>query len=168
MCGGRRRHRRIRGHHDLLRLLGRRGAGVAGDRAAQAGSRPSAPLHAPGALGGARRPPEERQRQDRPARAARPVPPRTEGRDLMETDTRPELRAQVAEVVSERAGIDVPETSTDLLEAGLIDSLALVTLIVALEETFGVQLPLDDFDVDHFRSVDAMADFLASVGAVPA
>ena len=86
----------------------------------------------------------------------------------METDTRHELRAQVAEVVSERAGIDVPDTSTDLLEAGLIDSLALVTLIVALEETFGVQLPLDDFDVDHFRSVDAMADFLASVGAVPA
>ena len=86
----------------------------------------------------------------------------------METDTRHELRAQVAEVVSERAGIDVPDTSTDLLEAGLIDSLALVTLIVALEETFGVQLPLDDFDVDHFRSVDTMADFLASVGAVPA
>ncbi len=43
-----------------------------------------------------------------------------------------------------------------------------MTLIVALEETFGVQLPLDDFDVDHFRSVDAMSDFLASVGAVPA
>jgi D-alanine--poly(phosphoribitol) ligase subunit 2 len=86
----------------------------------------------------------------------------------METDTRHELRAQVADVVSERAGIDVPDTSTDLLEAGLIDSLALVTLIVALEETFGVQLPLDDFDVDHFRSVDAMSDFLASVGAAPA
>jgi D-alanine--poly(phosphoribitol) ligase subunit 2 len=83
----------------------------------------------------------------------------------METDTGHELRAQVADVVSERAGIDVPATSTDLLEAGLLDSLALVTLIVALEETFGVQLPLDDFDVDRFRSVDAMADFLASVGA---
>jgi D-alanine--poly(phosphoribitol) ligase subunit 2 len=83
----------------------------------------------------------------------------------METDTGHELRAQVEDVVSERAGIDVPTTSTDLLEAGLIDSLALVTLIVALEETFGVQLPLDDFDVDHFRSVDAMAGFLASVGA---
>ena len=71
---------------------------------------------------------------------------------LMETDTASTtLRAQVAEVVSERAGIDVPGRPTDLLEAGLIDSLALVTLIVALEETFGVQLPLDDFDMDHFR-----------------
>lgn len=86
----------------------------------------------------------------------------------MQTDTGRELSAQVADVVSERAGIDVPTTSTDLLEAGLIDSLALVTLIVALEETFGVQLPLDDFDVDHFRSIDAMSDFLSSVGARPA
>ncbi len=86
----------------------------------------------------------------------------------METDSRRALRAQVADVVSERAGIDVPDTSADLLEAGLIDSLALVTLIVALEETFDVQLPLDDFDVDHFRSVDAMSDFLAGVGALPA
>lgn len=83
----------------------------------------------------------------------------------METDTGHELRAQVADVVSERAGIDVPTTSTDLLEAGLIDSLALVTLIVALEETFDVQLPLDDFDVDNFRSVDAMADFLGALRA---
>jgi acyl carrier protein len=86
----------------------------------------------------------------------------------MQTDTGRELSAQVADVVSERAGIDVPDTSTDLLDAGLLDSLALVTLIVALEETFGVQLPLDDFDVDHFRSIDAMSDFLSSVGARPA
>jgi D-alanine--poly(phosphoribitol) ligase subunit 2 len=85
----------------------------------------------------------------------------------METDTRHELSAQVADVVVERAGIDVPDFSTDLLEAGLIDSLALVTLIAALEETFAVQLPLDDFDVDRFRSVDTMAEFLASVGALP-
>ena len=40
-------------------------------------------------------------------------------------------------------------------------SLALVTLIVALEETFGVQLPLDDFDIERFRSIDAMTAFLA-------
>ncbi|MEJ2869132.1 acyl carrier protein [Actinomycetospora sp. OC33-EN08] len=78
------------------------------------------------------------------------------------------LRDRVAEVVSDRAGIDVPDAETDLLEAGLIDSLALVTLIVALEETFGVQLPLDDFDVERFRSVASMADFLVEVGAEPA
>ena len=59
------------------------------------------------------------------------------------------------------------DLEADLLDAGLIDSLALVTLIVAFEDTFGVQLPLDNFDIDRFRSVASIADFLASLGAEP-
>ena len=85
----------------------------------------------------------------------------------MHTEVHHELRDQVAAVMSDRAGIEVPDAETDLLDAGLIDSLALVTLIVAFEDTFGVQLPLDDFDIDRFRSVASIADFLASLGAEP-
>ena len=85
----------------------------------------------------------------------------------MHTDLHGELRDQVGAVMSDRAGIEVPDAEADLLDAGLIDSLALVTLIVAFEDTFGVQLPLDDFDIDRFRSVASIADFLASLGAEP-
>jgi acyl carrier protein len=85
----------------------------------------------------------------------------------MHADVHTELRDQVAKVMADQAGIDVPDTETDLLGAGLIDSMALVTLIVAFEDTFGVQLPLDDFEIDRFRSVGSIADFLASLGAEP-
>jgi acyl carrier protein len=85
----------------------------------------------------------------------------------MHADVADKLRDQVAAVVSDRAGIEVPDAEADLLDAGLIDSLALVTLIVAFEDTFGVQLPLDEFDIDRFRSIAAIADFLASLGAEP-
>ena len=85
----------------------------------------------------------------------------------MNTDVHTELRDQVAKVMSDQAGIDVPDAATDLLDAGLIDSMALVTLIVAFEDTFGVQLPLDDFEIDRFRSVASIADFLTSLGAEP-
>lgn len=85
----------------------------------------------------------------------------------MHIDVHNGLRDQVAAVMSEQAGIEIPGAEADLLEAGLIDSLALVTLIVAFEDTFGVQLPLDDFDIDRFRSVASIADYLASVGAKP-
>lgn len=85
----------------------------------------------------------------------------------MHTDVHEELRDQVAEVMSGQAGIEIPDTETDLLEAGVIDSLALVTLIVAFEDNFGVQLPLDDFDIDRFRTVASIADYLASLGAAP-
>ena len=82
-------------------------------------------------------------------------------------DVQDDLRDQVRAVMSDRAGIEVPDAEADLLDAGLIDSLALVTLIVAFENTFAVQMPLDDFDIDRFRSVASIADFLASLGAEP-
>lgn len=43
----------------------------------------------------------------------------------MHTDVHNELRDQVTAVVSDRAGIKVPDAEADLLDAGLIDSLAL-------------------------------------------
>lgn len=71
---------------------------------------------------------------------------------------------QLIELVRDRLGVEVPSSDTDLVADGLIDSLALVTLIVGIEDTFGCRLPLDDFDIERFRSVDAMAAFLAEVG----
>ena len=72
--------------------------------------------------------------------------------------------AQLTDLVRDQVGVEVPSSDTDLVDAGLLDSLALVTLIVGMEDTFGCRLPLDDFDIDRFRSVDAMAAFLAEVG----
>ena len=64
---------------------------------------------------------------------------------------------QLIDLVRDRLGVEVPSSDTDLVADGLIDSLALVTLIVGIEDTFGCRLPLDDFDIERFRSVDAMA-----------
>jgi D-alanine--poly(phosphoribitol) ligase subunit 2 len=74
------------------------------------------------------------------------------------------VAAQLTDLVRDRLGVEVPSPDTDLVGAGLLDSLALVTLIVGIEDTFGCRLPLDDFDLDRFRSVDAMAAFLGEVG----
>lgn len=73
---------------------------------------------------------------------------------------------RISVLLTERLGVEVPDAGTDLIEAGLIDSLALVTLIVGLEDTFGCQLPLDGFDIDRFRSVDAMVGFLVDAGVL--
>ena len=74
------------------------------------------------------------------------------------------MNDQLIDLVRDRLGVEVPSSDTDLVADGLIDSLALVTLIVGIEDTFGCRLPLDDFDIERFRSVDAMAAFLAEVG----
>jgi D-alanine--poly(phosphoribitol) ligase subunit 2 len=78
--------------------------------------------------------------------------------------TAEDVIVQLTDLVRDQLGVDVPSSDTDLVAAGLLDSLALVTLIVGIEDTFGCRLPLDDFDIDRFRSVDAMAAFLAEAG----
>jgi acyl carrier protein len=63
------------------------------------------------------------------------------------------------EVLSIRA----PAPDADIVDGGLLDSLALVTIIAEIESEFEVELPLDDFDVDRFRSVGLIVAFLAEV-----
>ncbi len=75
-----------------------------------------------------------------------------------------ELVTRVSKIIHETLNVDVPSPDTDLIETGLVDSLALVTLLVGLEEDFACELPLDKFDVERFRSVEHIADFLASLG----
>lgn len=63
-------------------------------------------------------------------------------------------------MIENEVGIDVDDPEADLLESGLLDSLALLTIITAIERCFAQELPLDEFDLDHFRSINATARFL--------
>lgn len=51
---------------------------------------------------------------------------------------------------------------TPLIESGILDSLALLRLLVFLEEAFNVEV--DDFDVipDNFNTIDAICDYIRS------
>ncbi len=70
------------------------------------------------------------------------------------------VAGRISAIIRDSLGVEVPSTDTDLIESGLVDSLALVSLITEIEQQFGFQLPLDDFDVDAFRTVDRLADFV--------
>lgn len=78
----------------------------------------------------------------------------------------PETASLVTDLIRDRLSVDVPASDTDLIESGLLDSLALVTLISALEEAFACELPLDDFDLECFRSVERIVEFLRSAGVL--
>ncbi|MGI9002304.1 MAG: acyl carrier protein [Pseudonocardia sp.] len=79
---------------------------------------------------------------------------------------RADIDSLVVEVIRDRLGLDVDGPDTDLLDTGLLDSLALVMLIAALEESFACELPLDDFDLEHFRSARRIVEFLGSSGVL--
>jgi acyl carrier protein len=58
------------------------------------------------------------------------------------------------------AGID-----EDLIESGLLDSMALVELLHAIEQEFSVELPLEDLDVELLRSVRGIASYVDQLRA---
>jgi D-alanine--poly(phosphoribitol) ligase subunit 2 len=74
----------------------------------------------------------------------------------------PELTARISDLIRRTLMIEVPGPGVDLIDAGLIDSLALITLITEIEQDFEIQLPLDDFDVDSFRSATQIAAYVAA------
>ena len=48
------------------------------------------------------------------------------------------------------------DDETDIISAGILDSLSIVMLLVFLEDSFNVSLD-DVLDIDNFRSIKAMA-----------
>jgi acyl carrier protein len=74
------------------------------------------------------------------------------------------LTERITSIIREALAVEVPSPTTDLIDGGLLDSLAMVSLIVEIEAEMGIELPLDDFDPDHFRTVERMAAFVAEAG----
>jgi D-alanine--poly(phosphoribitol) ligase subunit 2 len=56
--------------------------------------------------------------------------------------------------------VDSPDE--DLFRGGALDSMTLVQFILALENHFGIQIPLDDLDLEKVTSVTRAADLVSS------
>ena len=71
-----------------------------------------------------------------------------------------ELRRQIAQLFTEQLSVEVPTYDTDLLDSGVLNSLKFVELLVHLEQEFGTQVQLNEFEWDNFRSIDRIAQFV--------
>ena len=60
-------------------------------------------------------------------------------------------RAQL--IFEDALNVPAPDPEVDIIDSGLIDSLALVTLIFELEQEFAVQVPLETLEVEDFRTI---------------
>jgi acyl carrier protein len=69
---------------------------------------------------------------------------------------------RIAALFSEKLHIEVGSTETDLMESGLLDSLALVELLFHLEQELGIKISLENLELEHFRSIARIAAFIAS------
>jgi acyl carrier protein len=72
-----------------------------------------------------------------------------------------ELQKQVAALFAEHLELEVPSVQTDLIDAGILDSLKFVDLLMQLEQKFEARIDLNTLELDNFRSIQKIADFLA-------
>lgn len=80
---------------------------------------------------------------------------KTEVRDFLGRKLAPQLEA---------LGIDVDPlpNDLDLLEQGLIDSLGLIELVVAIDEEFDLAVDFEDMDPEQLTVVGPLCEFIAA------
>jgi acyl carrier protein len=70
------------------------------------------------------------------------------------------IRQKLTELFAKKLNLEVSSVDTDLVETGLLDSLALVELLAQLEEMFGISVSTDDLELVNFRSIASIARFV--------
>ena len=56
----------------------------------------------------------------------------------------------------------VDSPTTDLLDTGILDSMALVELLASLEQKFSLTLNIMDLDLENFRSIQSIGEFVSA------
>lgn len=72
------------------------------------------------------------------------------------------VRERLAALVAAALHLEAPPADADLFETGVLDSLAFVELLLLLEREFGVATSAADLEVENFRSIARIADFVAA------
>jgi len=73
-------------------------------------------------------------------------------------DTRPTLARFISTEllrIDEQVGFD-----ENLLSEGMVDSLGMLRLIGFIQQTYGLQVPPEDFIIENFRTLDVLNDYL--------
>lgn len=72
------------------------------------------------------------------------------------------LESQLVRLFAEKLNVEVPSVETDLIDTGLVDSLAFVEFLAQLEAGFSIHVSIEDLEIDRFRTISRIARFLAT------
>ena len=73
-----------------------------------------------------------------------------------------QMKKQITELITEKLLVEVDSPDHDLLASGVLDSLTLVQLLLDLEQRFGVTIPLEELEIDDFRTVTSLTRLVQS------
>jgi D-alanine--poly(phosphoribitol) ligase subunit 2 len=70
--------------------------------------------------------------------------------------------AEIQKLFTEKLSRPVGSPDEDLFEAGILDSMVLVELLLQLEQQFGLSISIADLDLDSIRTVRRIAEMVDS------
>lgn len=76
----------------------------------------------------------------------------------------PRLQHRIVKLFSTALNRNVPSVDSDLFDTGVLDSMGFVQLLFLLEQEFGVTTSVDDMEVENFKSITSIANFLIARG----
>jgi len=78
----------------------------------------------------------------------------------MEEKIEERLKKMIVDRLFLRIAPEEIETDKSLIDEYGVDSVSLLELVVGIEEEFSVSVDDEDFSVEHFETVAALADFV--------
>jgi acyl carrier protein len=76
--------------------------------------------------------------------------------------SRVSIEERVRTILNHRLQVDSADCNEDLFQTGILDSLSFVDMLLGLEEEFSIHVALDTVDLDDFRSVSRISDYIQS------
>lgn len=67
---------------------------------------------------------------------------------------------EIQRLFAEKLSRPVGSVDEDLFEAGILDSMVLVELLLQLEQTFGLSISIADLDLDNIRTIRRIAELV--------
>jgi D-alanine--poly(phosphoribitol) ligase subunit 2 len=72
---------------------------------------------------------------------------------------------RIGSIFRESMGIEIPSSDSDIIAAGLLDSLAFVTLLVEIEQQLDITIPLEAIDIERLRTLNAIVSFVDEIAS---
>jgi acyl carrier protein len=66
---------------------------------------------------------------------------------------------RIERIFQDALGVVVTSPATDIIADGILDSLALVTLLFELEQEFSIAIPLD-LDIESLRTIECLTELV--------
>jgi len=79
-----------------------------------------------------------------------------------------DIGPRVTQIVRDVLQAEVDSDDVDLLDGAVLDSLMFVELLHDLQVEFSVEIPLDELDLDNFRTIHRIARYIQLLCSEPA